>query len=473
MPMPPDGTPTTPLAGGTDGPRQLRPLLDTVLEALADGAAARGGPFPAGGPEAVTHRLRVAAEPLIPETGIGSHAALRTLVHALAEGAADPADPRCAAHLHGPPLAVATAADLAASALNPSMDSWDQAPAASALEQLVCRGLATEVFPHGTAPDALVTTGGTESNQIAILLARELSRDQGPVQIVCGNNAHHSIRRGAWLLGLPEPVTLPTPAGLLSPAALDSALAALRGPVLVTATAGTTDTGEIDPLPQLADVCAAHSARLHVDASYGGPLLFSHTLHNRLDGLARADSVTLDLHKMGWQPIAAGFLAVPDTHALAPLGHHADYLNADDDTEAGIPDLLGRSLRTTRRPDVVKVAVTLRALGRTGLAALVEHTCAAAQRLADLVEAHPDFQLYERPTLSSLLFRPEGASDERVAEIRRGLLTDGRAVLGRAHATDHRDGTRRLWLKATVLNPHTRPADLEALLKIVEGSAAR
>ncbi|OEV23322.1 hypothetical protein AN219_26495, partial [Streptomyces nanshensis] len=65
--------------------------------------------------------------------------------------------------------------------------------------------------------------------------------------------------------------------------------------------------------------------------------------------------------------------------------HRADYLNADDDTEAGLPDLLGRSLRTTRRPDVLKVAVTLRALGRSGMARLVERTCAAARELADRV----------------------------------------------------------------------------------------
>ncbi|WP_432093937.1 pyridoxal phosphate-dependent decarboxylase family protein [Streptomyces sp. bgisy100] len=473
MPTPPDGTPLTPLAGGADGPRQLRPLLDTVLEALASGTTARGGPFPSGGPDTVAHRIRTAAEPLIPETGVGSHPALRSLVHALAEGAADPADPHCAAHLHCPPLAVAAAAELAAAALNPSMDSWDQAPAASTLESLVCRGLATEVFPHGDAPDALVTTGGTESNQLALLITRELTRDRGPLQVVCGANAHHSVRRAAWLLGLPRPVVLPTPAGILSPTALDAALGRLNGPGLAIATAGTTDTGEIDPLPQLADVCAAHGTRFHVDAAYGGPLLFSHTLRNRLDGLSRADSVTLDLHKLGWQPVAAGLLTVPDAAVLATLDHQEDYLNAPDDTEAGIPDLLGRSLRTTRRPDILKMAVTLRALGRTGLAELVDHTCAAAQRLADLVEARPDFVLYERPTLSTVLFRPDGATDEQVAAARRSLLTEGRVVLGRAHATDHRDGTERLWFKATVLNPHTRPPDLEALLKIVEGTTAR
>ncbi|MFD8335169.1 pyridoxal phosphate-dependent decarboxylase family protein [Streptomyces solisilvae] len=524
MPVPASGTARL-LAGGHDGPGALRPMVDTVLDALAHGAADRGGPLPSGGPAAVARRIRDAARPLIPEEGEGPDHALRTLVRALAYGAADPADPRCTAHLHCPPLAVATAADLAVSALNPSLDSWDQAPAACALEALTCRALAELVHPHGPAPDALVTTGGTESNHLALLFAREQARARdtarphetahprdtahphdtahthdpvparetahasdaapaargaapgvrgagprrmggpGTLRVVCGGNAHHSIHRAAWLLGLPAPHTLPTPTGVLDPAALHTALDRLPdAPTLVVATAGTTDTGAIDPLPEIADVCDHHAATLHIDAAYGAPLLFSDTLHKRLHGLDRAHTVALDLHKLGWQPVAAGLLAVPDGAALAPLAHRADYLNADDDTEAGLPDLLGRSLRTSRRPDIFKIAVTLRALGRRGLGDLVDHVCAAAQHLADLIETRPGLQLYARPTLSTVLFRPTGAGPAAVAALRRRLLHHGAAVLGRATTPEG------LWLKATVLNPHIQPGDLRGLLELVEGN---
>ncbi|MEV3856252.1 aminotransferase class V-fold PLP-dependent enzyme [Streptomyces sp. NPDC050095] len=456
-----------PLAGGTQGPDALRPLLATVLDALHEGAARRGGPLPAGGPDAVAAQLRDRTGELLPEHGTGPDDALHRLVTALAEGAADPADPLCAAHLHCPPLAVATAADLAASALNPSMDSWDQAPAASALEDLVTRTLAREAYPDAPRPDALVTTGGTEANQLAVLLARETSRHPAPVQLLVGAGAHHSLARATWLLGLPDPLTVPAPTGTLDPAALDEALTDLPGPKLVAATAGTTDAGLIDPLPEIADVCERHGARLHIDAAYGAGLLFSTRHRARLEGLTRAHTVTLDLHKLGWQPVAAGLLAVRDRADTDALGHQADYLNADDDTEAGLPDLLGRSLRTTRRPDILKIAVTLKALGRTGLAALTDQVIALAHHLAGLIDAHPDFELYDTPTLSTVLFRPTGATDERVAAIRRSLLTEGRAVLGRARM----DGT--LYLKATLLNPHTQPGDLEALLKLVEGHTPR
>ncbi|MGI5198889.1 pyridoxal phosphate-dependent decarboxylase family protein [Streptomyces sp. CA-288835] len=448
------------LASGPQGPAALRPLLTTVLEALRTGAAARRGPLPTGGPETVAARIRTAlGDPIPPH---GDPDALRTLVHAFAAGAADPADPLCTAHLHCPPLAVATAADLAASALNPSLDSWDQAPAASELEALVTAALAKEVY--GTPADALVTTGGTESNQLALLLARELN---GAVQLVCAQNAHHSLHRATWLLGLPEPITVPAPAGALDPATLAATLTKLPGPLIVAATAGTTDAGLIDPLPAIADVCQAHGARLHIDAAYGGGLLFSDRHRSSLDGLARAHTVTLDLHKLGWQPVAAGLLAVRDPHDLRVLEHHADYLNADDDTEAGLPDLLGRSLRTTRRPDILKIAVTLKTLGRQGLGALVDQVCAHAREFAHLIASHPGFELYAPPTISTVLFRPAHWTDDAVADVRRTLLTEGSAVLGRA-----RPGGR-LWLKATLLNPHTTPGDLAALLKLVEGHAPR
>ncbi|MFE5521847.1 pyridoxal phosphate-dependent decarboxylase family protein [Streptomyces virginiae] len=457
---------TPPLAGGPHGATALRPLLDTVLDALTTGAEERRGPLPTGGPTAVTARVHAALGDagVLPAHGTGAHEALRTLVHTLAAGAADPADPLCAAHLHCPPLAVAAAADLAASALNPSLDSWDQAPAASAVEALLTRTLAAEFYatPHA---DALVTTGGTEANQLGVLLARE--RHGPALTVLHGANAHHSVPRAAWLLGLPPATEIPTPAGVLDPARLAEVLAATPGPALVTATAGTTDAGLIDPIHRIADLCDRYGADLHIDAAYGGLLALSPRHRDKVAGLDRAHSLTIDLHKLGWQPVAAGLLVVPDTTLLTPLAHQADYLNATDDTEAGLPDLLGRSLRTTRRPDALKIATTLRALGRDGLAALIDRTIDTAHHLARLLDAHPGFELHAPPTLTTVLFRPTHADDDHLATLRRTLLHQGRAVLGRTHA----DG--RLWLKATLLNPHTTAGDLDQLISLLEGSTHR
>ncbi|WP_231650940.1 pyridoxal-dependent decarboxylase, partial [Streptomyces clavuligerus] len=282
-----------------------------------------------------------------------------------------------------------------------------------------------------------------------------------PLQVVCGAAAHHSVRRAAWLLGLPEPFAVPGTGGGLDPAALDGALTELPGPHLVVATAGTTDTGQVDPLADLADLCAHHRAQLHVDAAYGGGLIFSDRHRALVDGLDRADSVSLDLHKMGWQPVAAGLFAVADRERLAPLALTADYLNAPDDTGAGLPDLLGRSLRTTRRPDILKVAVTLAALGREGLARLVDDSVNTARSFADRVAAHPRMELWDRPamrraladrdiaTVFRLVRRHTGASQTRlgavtglaqsdVSAIERGVRTVTSAdVLDRINAGLH------------------------------------
>ncbi|MEV7844912.1 aminotransferase class V-fold PLP-dependent enzyme [Streptomyces cyaneofuscatus] len=458
----------------------MRALASVVLDTLESAARARGGPLPAGGPDEVARRTTALAAPVLPEEGIGTEAALADLVRALAEGAADPADPACVAHLHCPPLAVAAAAELAGAALNPSMDSWDQAPAAGVIEELTTAALARLVHPDAAAPDALITSGGTESNLVALLLARERAAP-GHLRVVTGANAHHSVHRAAWMLGLPAPTVVACHDGRIDPAALDRTLAGLGGgPVLVVATAGTTDEGRIDPLPEIARIAERYGAELHVDAAYGGPLLFSERLAPRLAGLDRAVSVTFDLHKLGWQPVAAGVLAVADTALLAPLSLRADYLNADDDTEAGLPDLLGRSVRTTRRPDALKMAVTFRALGRRGLSELVEHCVRTAEEFGRAVDARP--ALRRRPGaigISTVLFRPvvadereAEAGDAVVAEVRRTLLMDGRAVLGRAVAEDG-DGRRRLWLKATLLHPAAASADLLPLLDLVTEAAER
>ncbi|EWC61614.1 Siderophore biosynthesis L-2,4-diaminobutyrate decarboxylase [Actinokineospora spheciospongiae] len=436
-------------------PDAVRALVSVALDALAEGARQRGGPVPAGGPAA----LAVADDP-VPATGIGAVAALAALTRRFAAGSADPADPWCAAHLHCPPLAVAAAADLVASVLNPSMDSWDQAPVASELEGELTRGLARLCHPAAPAPDALVTTGGTESNLIALLLARETL---GRVTVVCGRNAHHSVARAAWLLGLAEPVPVDCVDDRVDPAALGAALARVAGPAVVVATLGTTNTGALDPLPEIAATARAAGAWLHVDAAYAGALLFSD--RRSLPALDQADSVALDLHKFGWQPIAAGLLVCADSGVLRALSTSADYLSADDDTEAGLPDLLGRSLRTSRRPDAFKIAVTLRALGRSGVGALVDHCCDTATAVAGAVRAHPRLRLWAEPTLSTVLFRPVDAPDARVAEIRRDLLSSGTAVLGRAQV----DG--ELWLKLTLLHPHTAVEDYAPLLDLVAGRA--
>jgi L-2,4-diaminobutyrate decarboxylase len=507
---------TTPERAGVAAPEPLATpdgamLAGHVLQALSAmrrGAAERGGPLPAAGPRVVRACTRDAleADPL-PQHGVGAEAALESLCALAGWGAADAGHPRCAGHLQTPPLAVAVAADAVAAALNQSLDSWDQAPAMLGLEDEVVTALGALVYGTASRTSGVVTTGGTEGNLMGLLLAREqacrrlgdvdatrqgLPPGAGRLRAYCSEAAHFSTQRMAGLLGLGEDsvVTVPVDAEhRMRPDALGRAMCAEPGthPMAVVATAGTTDAGAVDPLPEIAAVARAHGCRLHVDAAYGGGALFSDRLRSLLHGLEQADSVALDLHKLGWQPTAAGLFLARGAQALAPLARQVAYLNTADDEEAGYTSLLGRSLRTTRRPDALKIAVTLRALGRSGLGAMVDRCHALAAYAAGRVDADPRLERALPVTLSSVVFRYAGPAattgdgdggteagpaapdltDTVNARIRRDLLASGAAVVGRCEVGG------RVWLKLTLLNPHACEDDIAALLDLVTAAGAR
>lgn len=491
----------TALSGGAGGAAALEPLVREVLGALAEGAARRGGPVAAASP------ADLAAGVARTFAGARGTDALGRLTELLAHGSADPADPACAAHLHCPPLAVAVAADLAVSALNPSQDSWDQAPAATAMETLLLEELAAMLGYDPAEAAGVLTSGGTESNLMGLMLARDRvlgaatgrqiemtgvpragvgSPAGARPRILASAAAHFSVQRAAALLGLGEDAVIPVAVdsqlrmrkGALT-AALERCVERGHLPVAIVATAGTTDTGAIDPLRECAELAAEYGAWLHVDAAYGGGALLSDRLAPLLDGIELADSVSLDWHKLGWQPAAAGIFLVRKSETYASLARRAVYLNPADDEEAGYPSLLGLSLRTTRRADAFKIAVTLRTLGREGLGRLVDACHELAVAGARAVAAHPRLELHGEagagePVLTAFLFRyvpGEGASadpartDELNAGLRRRLLREGGAVVGRTELPG--EGPGRVRLKLTLLNPHTTVAEVERLLRAV------
>jgi len=472
-----------PLAGT---PAALSAHVAAVLDALDDACRGRGGPLPAGGPSVVAERVAAACDgDVLPATGVGEAAALRDLTNVLASGSADPADPYCAGHLHCPPLAVAVAAEVAVAALNQSLDSWDQAPAASALEGLVVQALAGLAGYAPAAAGGVMTSGGTESNLMGLLFARDAAVKRavgadastagiavagGRLRVLCSEFAHFSVQRNAALLGIGERSVVPVPvdsAHRMDPNALAAILAAMRAdgliPAAIVATAGTTDLGSIDPLPQIAALAREHAAWLHVDAAYGGGALFSTRLSPLLEGIEAADSIALDLHKLGWQPVPAGAFLTREAAAFGPLTRQVAYLNPADDEDDGYVSLLGKSLRTTRRADAFKLAVTFRALGRQGLGALVDACHDLAVYAADAIAAHPSLELTAPPVLTTVVFRYRAgdASDEVNARLRRALLRAGQAVIGRTEIGG------RIHLKLTLLDPYATRADVDALLDLV------
>jgi L-2,4-diaminobutyrate decarboxylase len=396
--------------------------------------------------------------------------------------------PATIAHLHCPPLIASLAAEVVVSALNASMDSFDQAPAATLLELAVCEWLGSEIgFPRSSA--AVFTSGGTQSNFMGLLLARDAavaSRWKWSVQqkglppqasrlrFLCSEVAHFSVEKSAYQLGMGSEAVLKVPVDReyrMDTAALAETLESMRKeeliPAAIVATAGTTDFGSIDSLPEISRLARAAGAWLHVDAAYGSALLLSSKQRGKLQGIELVDSVSVDFHKKFWQAISCAAFVVRDAAQFRHLEIHADYLNPESHDAAGIPNLVGRSLATTRRFDALKLWLSLQLLGRDKFEAMVDRTLELAEHAAKRIREMKYFELLNEPQMGCVVFRyvPEDSrvdADSLNRRVRERMFERGEAVLG--HTRVH----GRQCLKFTCMNPVTTERDLDALLERIQ-----
>ena len=391
-------------------------------------------------------------------------------------------EPTYAAHLNCPVVVPALLAELFVAAVNSSMDTFDQSVGATFIERRLVEWTAARIgYGADDAPDGVFTSGGSQSNLQGLLLARG-RHERVPAErlrILASAESHFSVQKSARLLGLGEDsvVSIPTDARhRLDPAALERSLAACTAlglhPMAVVATAGTTDFGAIDPLDAVADLARAYDAWLHVDAAYGGGLLVSPTRRARLQGIERADSVTVDFHKTFFQPVSSSAIIVRDRATLRPATWHADYLNPRETTD---PNQVDKSLQTTRRFDALKLWLTLRTMGPDVLGGYVDAVIDLASAVHDAYRDLPDLAFAAAPELSTLVFRyvPPGPplDDARSAAlmgaIREALYASGRAMV----AATKVDGVAHL--KLTLLNPMARVDDIGAILDLVRETGAR
>ncbi|RAG80994.1 pyridoxal-dependent decarboxylase [Streptacidiphilus pinicola] len=392
--------------------------------------------------------------------------------------------PRYLAHLNCPVVLPALLGETVLAAVNSSLDTWDQSAGGTLVERRLIEWTAGRIG-LGPLADGVFTSGGTQSNLHALLLARDetLGGDLTRLprlRILASEAAHFSVVKSARLLGLGAGAAVAIPADerrRMDPEALERELEACRRagelPMAVVATAGTTDFGSIDPLPAIADVCARHGVWLHVDAAYGCGLLVSPTRRDRLTGIEHADSVTVDFHKSFFQPVSSSALLVRDAATLRHAGHHADYLNPKRLADRGIPNQVDKSLQTTRRFDALKLWLTLRIMGADGVGALFDSVLDLAAEGHALLARDPRFQVVVEPQLSTLVFRwqpPHAPGDPALVDAanlhaREALAADGAAVVAGTVV----DG--RHHLKFTLLNPATTRGDLAAVLDLLDAHA--
>ncbi|MFC8989681.1 lysine decarboxylase DesA [Streptomyces sp. NPDC057115] len=388
--------------------------------------------------------------------------------------------PRYLAHLNCPVVIPAVLGEAVLSAVNSSLDTWDQSAGGTLIERKLI-DWTTGRIGLGPAADGVFTSGGTQSNLQALLLAREEAKtdDTAKLRVFASEVSHFSVQKSAKLLGLGPDAVVPLPVDQdkrLQTVALARALerCAAEGlvPMAVVATAGTTDFGSIDPLPEIAELCERHGAWMHVDAAYGCGLLTSLKRRDRLAGIERADSVTVDYHKSFFQPVSSSAVLVRDATTLRHATYHAEYLNPRRTVTERIPNQVDKSLQTTRRFDALKLWMTLRVMGADGIGALFDEVCDLAAEGWRLLDADPRYDVVVEPTLSTLVFRYVPAAVTDPAEIDRANLYARKALFASGDAVVA--GTKvagRHYLKFTLLNPETTTADITAVLDLIAGHA--
>ncbi|MET8943964.1 lysine decarboxylase DesA [Streptomyces sp. NPDC004542] len=388
--------------------------------------------------------------------------------------------PRYLAHLNCPVVIPAVLGEAVLCAVNSSLDTWDQSAGATLIERRLIDWTATRIG-LGPSADGVFTSGGTQSNLQALLLAREEAKSDSTsgLRILASEAGHFSVQKSARLLGLGPDSVVRIPVDhdrRMQTVALARELerCAREGltPMAVVATAGTTDFGSIDPLPEIAELCAQYGVWMHVDAAYGCGLLASRRRRGLLDGIERADSVTVDYHKSFFQPVSSSAVLVRDAATLRHATYHAEYLNPRRMVRERIPNQVDKSLQTTRRFDALKLWMTLRTMGADGIGELFDEVCDLAHEGWELLTADPRFEVVVEPTLSTLVFRYVPAAVTDPAETDRANLHARKALFASGDAVVA--GTKvggRHYLKFTLLNPETTAADITAVLDLIAGHA--
>jgi glutamate/tyrosine decarboxylase-like PLP-dependent enzyme len=318
------------------------------------------------------------------------------------------------------------------SVLNENVGGYWSSPVGTTIEKTVIRWLADLVdFP--AQAQGVFMSGGSMANMCGIASAcakrfgaeyrsqglAAFSKESRPV-IICSRAAHFSIRRAAIMLGIGTDniVTIDTDDQFrLRVDALETALGEHDNVICVVASAGTTNTGAIDPLSEIADVCGAHDAWLHVDAAYGAGGLMSAELRPRYRGIERADSVVMDMHKWFYQSLAGSLLLYREPDWARQLfTESSDYLRMNEDDSPEQFGFFSLSPELSRRFRALPFYISMRHYGLERLGRNALHNVQCAEYLAERVRAEKDMELVAAPQLSILCFRfhPAGLEGEAV-----------------------------------------------------------
>jgi len=413
--------------------------------------------------------------------------------------------PRQFGYVASPATPAGAFADLIASALNVNVTAWRSAPAATELERIVVRWLGS-MIGYSEQSHGLLTSGGSMANLIAMLIAhRAKAKDdiarkglwsfQPRMTIYASDQVHMSIQKAADVLGIGRDqvrtIASDDSFRLDVPALREQVHEDLRiglKPFCVVASAGTVNTGAVDPLNEIANVAAEFDLWFHIDGAYGAPATLDERKRSLFAGLDRADSVSLDAHKWLYVPIDAGCLLFSDQTAAraAFASDDADYIKVleQPDTDEAFA-FWDYGIELSRRFRALKIWLTLRYYGLTRIAAAISEDNSLAEYLGRCVHEADDFELLAPVELSICCFRylPSGTKfslasasvgerariDRELDQLNTRLMLavqrGGQAYLSNATLRG------RFALRSCITNFRTTQADIDKTLDVIREAA--
>jgi len=390
-----------------------------------------------------------------------------------------PPSPRFYGYVLGSGEPVAAIADLLASVLNQNLTAWRSAPAAATIERATVRALADAIGCkgfHGT-----LCGGGSAANLMGLAMARESrlpaneSGAQGGV-VYASEEVHMSIGKAVALLGLGRQNLRLTPVDShfrMLPEALENAIEedqrAGRVAIAVVVSAGTVNTGAIDPLHEIASIARKHGLWLHVDGAYGA--LATLAAPEKFVGLAEADSLSLDAHKWLYQPLDCGCVLYRDAAAAQKtFSHTGDYARSLSDDPIEGYAFFEESVELSRRFRALKLWLSLRYHGLDAFRRAIADDLRRAKLLAECIAATPELELLATVELSAVCFRYVGTKpsehlDELNHEILRRVIARGRVYISNATLKG------RFALRACIVNHRATDADVLEVVNEVMAAA--
>lgn len=454
----------------------------------------RSGPVHRAVPSEV---LRTVLDQPLPDQGVEADAIIDFIEAKVLPYPLGNNHPRFFARILGAGAPIGMLAEMVAVGMNPGAAAAHAALPVG-LEQCVNRWLMEVVGFPAEGSMGLLVSGGSMANLTALAVARHWAtkRDgwdvrveglQGerPVLVLyASEEAHSCIQKSAELLGLGSANLCKIPVDQFCRMDLNALKAALaedraagRRPFCIVGTAGTVNTGAIDPLDRIAETCAEESLWFHVDGAYGAFGIADPEEAPRFKSMERADSIALDPHKWLSVPIECGAVLIRDRELQRDaFTLVAPYLRFEQASDAGeLPQPMEHGVQLTRGFRALKAWATLMHLGRAGLRAKIARNNDLARRLESAIEAAPDLELLAPASLSIVCFRFAPASwtgDETALDALNEAITERVNADGEIYLTPTTLGGRRI-LRVCIIHYATTEADIDLLVQRVRETGSR